>query len=85
MQYYEQGWIQIIVPSSLKQKSFCSTEEASEDDYVSHQAEKYHVKVAESNLSADSFEHLRYMVCTNRKTELADLPLTFAAIQGHIL
>ena len=43
------------------------------------------MKVAESNLSAGSFDHLRYLICTNRKATLADLPPTSAAIQGHLL
>ena len=43
------------------------------------------MKVAESNLSAEKFDHLRYMICTNRKTILVDLPPTSAAIQGHLL
>ena len=43
------------------------------------------MKVAGSNLSAESFDHLRYMICTNRKTTLDDLSATSAAIQGHLL
>ena len=43
------------------------------------------MKVAKSNLPAESFDHLRFMIYTNRKTTLVDLPLTSAAIQGHLL
>ena len=43
------------------------------------------MKVAESKLSAESFDHLMYMICTNRKTTLVDLPPTSAAIQGRLL
>ena len=43
------------------------------------------MKVAGSNLSAESFGHLMYMICANRKTAIADLPPTSAAIQGHLL
>ena len=41
--------------------------------------------VAESNLSAESFDHLRHMICTNRKTTFVDLPPTSDVIQGHLL
>ena len=37
---------------------------------------------AESNLSAESFDHLRHMICTNIKKTIVDLP---AAIQKHLL
>ena len=43
------------------------------------------MKVAKSNLAAESFDHLRFMTYTNRKTTLVDLPLTSAANQGHLL
>ena len=46
---------------------------------------KYHMKVAESNLSGESFCHLWYMICTNRKATLVYLPPISAAIQGHLL
>ena len=72
-------------PSTQNHKSFFTTEEGSEDDYVSQEAEKYHMKFSESNLSAESFDHLRYMICTNRKIKLVDLPPTFSAIQKHLL
>ena len=36
--------------STQNQKKFCTTEETSQNDYVFHQAEKYHMKVAESIL-----------------------------------
>ena len=67
------------------QKKFCTTEEASEYDYASQQAEKYQMNVAESNLSAESFYHLRYTMCTTRKTTLVDLPPISAVFQGHLL
>ena len=72
-------------PSTQKQKIFCRTEEGSEDDHVSQKAEKYHMIVAESNLSAESFDHSRHMICTNRKTTFVDLPPTSDVIQGHLL
>ena len=43
------------------------------------------MKVAKSNFPAESFDHLRFMIYTNRKITLVDLPLTSAAIQGHLL
>ena len=43
------------------------------------------MKVAKSNLSAESFDNLRYMICTSKKTTFVDLPPTSAAIQGHLL
>ena len=61
------------------------TAEPFKDDYVSQQAEKYNVKGAEWNLSAESLDHSRYMICTNRKTTFVDLPPTSAALQGHLL
>ena len=36
------------------------------------------MKVAESNLSAELFYHLKYMICTNRKKIFVDLPPTSA-------
>ena len=71
--------------STQNQTNFCTTEETSEDDYVSQQAEKYHMKVAESNLSAELFYHIKYMICTNRKKTFVDLPPTSAGIPGHLL
>ena len=43
------------------------------------------MNVAKSNLAAESLDYLRFMIYTNRKTTLVDLPLTSAAIQGHLL
>ena len=43
------------------------------------------VNVAESNVSAESFDLLRYMICTTRKTTIFDLPPSSAAIQSHLL
>ena len=66
------------------QKNFCTTEETSEDDYVSQQGEKHHMKVAKSNLSVELFYHLKYMTCTNRKKTFVDLPPISVVIQGHL-
>ena len=41
------------------------------------------MKAPESNLSAQSFDHLRYTICTNRKATV--VPPTSAAIQAHLL
>ena len=57
-------------PNKQKNIKFCTTDKASEDNYVSQQAEKYHVKVAESNLSAESFDHQRYMIGTKKNKHL---------------
>ena len=67
------------------QIDFCTTEDTSEDYYISQQAEKYLMKFSERNLSAESFEHLRYMIFTNRKAAFADLPPRSAAFQWHLL
>ena len=67
--------------SAQNQKKFCTTEE---NDYVFHKAETYHMKVTESILSAESFDHLRYMICTNRKATLIDLPPTSAMIHAAL-
>ena len=71
--------------SKQNQINVCTNEWISEDHYVSQEAEKYNVKVAESNVSAESFDLLRYMICTNRKTAIFDLPPWSAAIQSHLL
>ena len=41
------------------------------------------MKFSEPNFSAELFSHSRYF--TNRKTTVAHLPSTYAAIQGHLL
>lgn len=50
--------------STQNQINFCAIEEASEDDYASQQAGKYHMKFAESNLSAESFNHCLHQSLT---------------------
>lgn len=72
-------------PSVQNQKDFFTTEDASEDYYISQQAEKYLMKFSELNLSAESFEHLKNMIFTNRKTAFADLPPRSEAFQWHLL
>ena len=58
-------------------ENICTTEEAPEDDYVSHQAEKYHMKVAESNLSVDDMYQQKNNTCW--------FTCNICAIQGHLL
>ena len=43
------------------------------------------MEVAEPNLSAEPFDHLKCMICTNRKMILVYLLPTSAAIKGHLL
>ena len=47
--------------------------------------EKYLVKVIEANVAVESFDDLRYLIYTNRKTTFPELPPTSSAIKGHLL
>ena len=85
LQFCEQGSIQVIIHQGRTRNIFSRTEETSDHDCVSQQAEKYQMKVAKSNFSGESFDHLRYIICTHRKTKLVDLHLKSAAIEGHLL
>ena len=54
-------------------------------DYHFQMAEKYLVKVIEPNIAAESFDDLRYVIYTIRKTTFSKLPPTSAAIKEHLL
>ena len=47
-------------------------------------AAKYLVKVIEPNIAAKSFDDLRYVIYTIRKTTLSEFPPT-STIKGHLL
>ena len=55
------------------------------DDYHFQMAEKYLVKVIEPNIAAESFDDLRYVIYTTRKTTFSELPPTSSAIKRHLL
>ena len=54
-------------------------------DYRLQMAEKYLVKVIEPNIAAKSFDDLRYMTYTTRKTLFSELPPTSSAIRTLIM
>ena len=54
-------------------------------DYRLQLAEKYLVKVIEPNIAAKSFDDLRYMTYTTRKTLFSELPPTSSAIRTLIM
>ena len=54
-------------------------------DYHFQMAGKYLVKVIEPNIAAKSFDDLRYVIYTTRKTTFSELPPTSSAIKGHLL
>ena len=54
-------------------------------DYRFQMAEKYLVKVIEPNIAAKSFDDLRYMTYTTRKTLFSELPPTSSAIRTLIM
>ena len=47
-------------------------------------AEKCHIKVIETNIAAESFDDLRYVIYTTRKTTFCVLPPRSSAIKGHL-
>ena len=54
-------------------------------DYHFQMAEKYLVKVIEPNIAAKSFDDLRYVTYTTRKTLFSELPPTSSAIRTLIM
>ena len=54
-------------------------------DYRLQMAEKYLVKVLEPNIAAKSFDDLRYLTYTTRKTLFSELPPTSSAIRTLIM
>ena len=54
-------------------------------DYHFQMAEKYLVKVIKPNIEAESFDDLRYVIYTTRKTIFSELPPISSAIKGHLL
>ena len=54
-------------------------------DYRFQMAEKYLVKVIEPNIAAKSFDDLRYVTYTTRKTLFSELPPTSSAIRTLIM
>ena len=54
-------------------------------NYHFQMAEKYLVKVIEPNIAAKSFDDLRYVTYTTRKTLFSELPPTSSAIRTLIM
>ena len=87
MRFYDQGWVQIIIHQRKTRKNFLRLKKLLKM-ILSPNKHGNIRKVAESSLSAESFNHLKYTICTNRKTTLiffVDFPSTSAAIQWHLL
>ena len=54
-------------------------------NYHFQMAEKYLEKVIKPNIEAESFDDLRYVIYTTRKTIFSELPPISSAIKGHLL
>ena len=54
-------------------------------DYHFQMVEKYLIKAIEPNIAAKSFDDLRKVICTTRKTTFPELAPTSSAIKGHLL
>ena len=54
-------------------------------DYHFQMTENYLVKVIEPNISAKSFDDLRYVIYINRKTTFSEFAPISSAIKGHLL